>query len=409
MDKKLKQKIDKYIIEQRKIQPEKYNQFELLDFLTNEEVDLMISISNRTDGKTYGYIKTLLKLNQKFDLTFFIVARHYTLRKAYLSAVFEIITHEEIFNMGEITFLSNDEFIEVVDKKGRTICGISDLNAATDIKSWATKLRDYDCIVYDEFIALEHEYLSHEIPSMKVIYETIDRPSQKRLLPIPKMLLLGNAINFSSPFISYYDLFHDIEKMDMNTLKVIPRTTSDGDVLKIAMELRRNEHANKSKNSRLFNLGGNNYAISGKFDTNDYLVCHDFPDETFIIFKYDEKYIKCYYNGKKCVLNVLDYSEHYDYCNRIKDIKKDVKFLNENYFDPEHIHKMYNTDIIMYANTFSLNYISDNPDLQLIVYEEIVSEIMYHPSHLQDMKKQKFTRQRHLAVLSTLYEGVEIY
>jgi len=394
----LKNKIDKCIKKYRDLQDERYNKFLLLDYLTDDEIDIMMSITNRTDGKTYSNILMLLRLNAEFGLTFVLMCRHFTLRKAYLATVFDIVNSERTHDSNQLTIMNREEFIEIVGKGGKTVCCVTDLNSASDLKYRANEMRHYDLIVYDEFIALEHEYLSHEVESLKVIYETMDRESNKRLLDNPKLIFLGNAINFASPVISYYNIFSDIELQEINTIQVVEKLTENNDHLKIAIELRRNEEVNKTKNSKLFNLGGNNYALSGEFTTNDYLLHNNVDNMEYIILKIDKKYLKCYYNSVRIVLNVLDYCDSYGYCNSIADMKKDVHYLNDNYFDSEHIHKMYDRTIL-YANTYTLQFISKSTYLQQILYEEIVAEIMYDKKQIKKMIEHKNTDKRILDIL----------
>lgn len=400
------EKIDDFIKKKRETHDMRYNPYELLDFLTSDEVDVLMSISNRTDGKTYTYILVLLWLCNEFGLTFVLLSRHFMLRKAYLSTLTEIMTEQKTHDMNKVTFINHDDFVEVIGKNHKRICSVTDLNSATDLKYQAQKLRHYDLIVYDEFIALEHEYLSYEVDSMQIIYETMDRESDQRILPNQKILMMGNAMNFSSPFISYWDLFRDIEEQDINTMRVYERPTQDGDMLKIAVELRRNESVNKTKNNRIFNMGGNNYAMSGEFTTNRFLLSDDkFDLFDFYVIKYDDKYIKVYYTETKLVLSILHYSERYHYCNKICDVKEGVRFMTDKDYTPKMLKHMVNGSI-KYANTFSLRYISDNLDLCTIRYKSIAVYLMYKPSHNKEMVKEQTRRERQLAFLAKFYEAI---
>ena len=53
----------------RKNIPDKYNQVLMLDYLDDPDVDLMFSITTRSDGKTFNYLYALAELNIKFDFT----------------------------------------------------------------------------------------------------------------------------------------------------------------------------------------------------------------------------------------------------------------------------------------------------------------------------------------------------
>ena len=59
--------------------PKQYNQIELADDLMNLDIDFLISISNRSDGKTFNYIAFFMKLAIDLDIKFTLIARHLSL------------------------------------------------------------------------------------------------------------------------------------------------------------------------------------------------------------------------------------------------------------------------------------------------------------------------------------------
>src|SRR5699024_12014773 len=71
--------------------PPRYNQIKLLDELNNPDIDHFISISNRTDGKSFNYIHALLNIAIEFDVGISFYSRNMMLRVSYQQLIDEII------------------------------------------------------------------------------------------------------------------------------------------------------------------------------------------------------------------------------------------------------------------------------------------------------------------------------
>ena len=56
-------KYQKELAKIRKGIPKKYNQLEFMNFLDDEEIDMLVSITTRGDGKTYNVLRALALLH----------------------------------------------------------------------------------------------------------------------------------------------------------------------------------------------------------------------------------------------------------------------------------------------------------------------------------------------------------
>ena len=75
------QKYKRYLQNFRKTHvPERYNQVLLLDELNNPTIDHFISISNRTDGKSFNYVHALLNIAIDYDIGLFFLSRNMMLQ-----------------------------------------------------------------------------------------------------------------------------------------------------------------------------------------------------------------------------------------------------------------------------------------------------------------------------------------
>src|SRR5699024_4165553 len=92
----------------------------------------------------------------------------------------------------------------------------------------------------------ETEYLPDEWVRLKTIYESIDRIEKYPLITKPKIFYFGNAVNFDSPVLHGLKMFNILENHTMNTAKIYKYDFN------IILEINRNEHAKKRRNSREF-------------------------------------------------------------------------------------------------------------------------------------------------------------
>src|SRR5690625_3556909 len=85
--------------------PERYNQVKMLDELNNPEIDHYISISNRTDGKSFNYIHALLNIAIEYNIGISFYSRNMMLRISYQTLLDEIIEQIPIFERKDCTLI----------------------------------------------------------------------------------------------------------------------------------------------------------------------------------------------------------------------------------------------------------------------------------------------------------------
>lgn len=340
--------------------PEKYNQVKLLDELNNPEIDHYMSISNRTDGKSINYIHTLLYIAYEYELGLTLITRNMMLRASYQDLIEDIIEISEVFDRSDITFIRSQYYVRV-DYRGRTLAIITDLNNATELKNFSNFLKKFPIIIYDEFIALETDYLPDEWPRLKTIYESIDRIEEYPLIKKPKLFYLGNAVNFDSPILHGLKIFNILENHPMNTARIYKYDFN------VMLEINRNENANERRNTRAFG-GGDDAMTTARFESNSHNVATDNDrnhvkhNPRAIYVKVKNDYIKIWFNAD--TLNTIISVEHsidgtYQYNLLLKDNRESSQFLNGKYFDENHIKRIDRGDYL-FDNKFSKDFITSD-------------------------------------------------
>ena len=340
--------------------PEKYNQVKLLDELNNPDIDHYMSISNRTDGKSINYIHTLLYIAYEYDLGLTLITRNMMLRASYQDLIEDIIEISDIFDRSDITFIRSQYYVRV-DYRGRNLAIITDLNNATELKNFSNFIKKFPIMVYDEFIALETDYLPDEWQRIKTIYESIDRIEEYPLIKKPKLFYLGNAVNFDSPILHGLKIFNILENHPMNTARIYKYDFN------VMLEINRNENANETRNTRAFG-GGDDSMSTARFESNSHNVATDNDrnhvkhNPRVIYVKVKNDYIKIWFNAD--TLNTIISVEHsidgtYQYNLLLKDNRETSQFLNGKYFDENHIKRIDRGDYL-FDNKFSKDYITSD-------------------------------------------------
>lgn len=346
----------------RKKIPEQYNQIELVDELMNKNIDFYISISNRSDGKTFNYISFFMKLAIELDLKFILLSRTYMLRQAYQELLEKIALEHKDFKGSELYFRSKQDYITAYyDDKSIGI--ITDLNDATDLKYHSNFIKDFPIIIYDEFLALEDDYLTDEWDKLKTIYESVDRNhGQIPYIEIPKIFLLGNAVNFSSPLLANLNIYNYLQKHKMNTTRQYDN---------IFLEMRRNDNSNEKRNTRAFD-SDKDAMTTGEFQFNtfnladDVLRKHIASNGDFFHIKTSNAYIKIMFNVSDYMTNikVIPYADDYTFCTDVSDVKENAMYLKELFYKEEQPKKYYKPSSLHFDNAYSKSYILN--DMMLI-------------------------------------------
>ena len=389
----------KYLQEFRKNHiPDKYNQVKLLDELNNPEIDHFISISNRTDGKSINYVHALLKIAIDYDLGLSFFSRNMMLRASYQELINDIIEISTIFDRRDFNFIRSQYYVSL-NYKDRTIAIISDLNNASELKYFSNYLKKFPILVYDEFLTLQTDYLADEWQRLKTIYESIDRIEEYPLIKKPKIFYFGNALNFESPILHGLKIFNILEKHPINQAKIYKYDFN------IMLEINRNENANERRNTRAFG-SDNDSMTTAQFETNDYNIATDDDrnhikvNPRFIYIKLKDDYLKVWFN--KDTLHIIlsiqsSITDPYLYNMQLKDNKEHSTYLNESYFDDDHIKKI-DKGAYKFENNFSKNYITtDFLDLNRLKINKIIREFLRNDNeHLEIESKEKQFKENYI-------------
>lgn len=351
-------KYQKFVNKFRQSIPDHYNQIELVDRLMDKDLDFYISISNRSDGKTFNYIAFFLKLAIELDIKFTLIARHHTLRDAYRELLERICIEQKHFNENYLYFRNTQDYIAVgYDEQEVGI--ITHLNNATDLKYHSNFMKHFPIIIYDEFLALESDYLVDEWEKLKTIYESIDRNHGNiPFLSIPKIFLLGNAVNFSSPLLANLNIYEQLQHHSKNAMNTKRQYDN------ILLEMRRNEYSNEERNTRAFNSDQDSMT-TGEFDFNtfnladDPLRNHIAKNGNYFHIKTPLNYIKVMYNVRDYQANikVVPFAEGYEFCTDVKDVENGVLYLKETYYKDTHAKRYYRPTNLHFENAYSKTFI----------------------------------------------------
>ena len=410
----LKIKNYKNYIEQfrKKHIPKRYNQVKLLDHLDDPEIDHFISISSRTDGKSINYVHALLNIAIDYNLGLMFISRNMMLRQSYQTLLEDIFDLSTVLNREDFSFIRTQYYVSLNYKK-RTIAIITDLNSATELKYFSNFLKKFPIMVYDEFLAIESDYLSDEWIRLKTIYESIDRVEEYPLIYKPKIFYLGNAVNFESPILHGLEIFNILERHPLNTMKIYKYDFN------IALEINRNENTNELRNTRAF--GSKNDSMStAQFQTNDFLIAtendknHIKINPRTIFIKLKNDYLKIWFNPEDLTtilsIETTMTKDHYDYNQQLKDNTVSSIYLNESYYNENHI-KKYDRGFYLFENNFSKNTItSENNNLNWIRINKIIREYMRKDNQQNEIEskeqqfKDNYIEQTKRGLLKKLWE-----
>lgn len=117
-NKKLLKELDKI----RKNIPDEYNQVKLLNYLCDDKVDLLFSITTRGDGKTFNFIYALAKLSEAFDFTTIIIVRHMEIRSAMIQQIDDVYRTMDDFNINNFNYRLNMDYAKsLTERKHRLL------------------------------------------------------------------------------------------------------------------------------------------------------------------------------------------------------------------------------------------------------------------------------------------------
>lgn len=392
--------------------PERYNQVKLLDHLNDPEIDHFISISSRTDGKSINYVHALLNIAIDYNLGLMFLSRNMMLRQSYQTLLEDIFDLSTVLNREDFSFIRTQYYVSLNYKK-RTIAIIADLNSATELKYFSNFIKKFPIMIYDEFLAIESDYLSDEWIRLQTIYESIDRVEEYPLIYKPKIFYLGNAVNFESPILHGLEIFNILEQHPLNTMKVYKYDFN------IALEINRNENTNELRNTRAFG-SKNDSMTTAQFQTNDFLIAtendknHIKINPRTIFIKLKDDYLKIWFNPDDLTtilsIETTMTKDHYDYNQQLKDNTVSSIYLNESYYNENHI-KKFDRGFYLFENNFSKNTItSENNNLNWIRINKIIREYMRKDNQQNEIEskeqqfKDNYIEQTKRGLLKKLWE-----
>jgi len=171
------------------------------------------------------------------------------------------------------------------------------------------------------------------------------------------------------------------------------------------LEINRNDQANDQRNTKAFGSGDDSMTTA-QFESNDFNLADDVDrnhvkkNPRSIYIKLRNDYLKIWFN-RDSLLIILSIesriTEPYQYNLMLKDNKADSIYLNESYFDDNHIKKI-DKGAYLFENNFSKNYItSDFQSLNELKINKLIREFLRNDNEQVEIEsKEKQFEQNYL-------------
>lgn len=348
-------KFQKELAKIRKGIPEKYNQLEFMNYLDDEDVDMLISITTRGDGKTYNVLRALALLHDSLKFCTLIITRHSELKQAMITQIRDIYYNDKTLDNKSVNVMYDLNLCQIYYHDELTFL-IVDLNNADDLKYYRAMLKKCNVALYDEFLSVGGDYAPNEYIKFKTIFETMDSGETDAMSytnHLRKVILLANPVDWSSEFLARYNLYKALETQPINTVR------KHGNIV---LERRRNNKAQVTKNNRLFD---EDESVTGEFKYNSWQLKDPKSTTLPIIIKTSDRYIYMYVEDKP-ILSVKAIADAYAFNTDLADNKNDSIYLKASYYK-DNFYKKYTKDFFYFENAFSKEYILQNyPTLDFI-------------------------------------------
>lgn len=348
-------KYQKELVKIRKGIPEKYNQLEFMNYLDDEDVDMLISITTRGDGKTYNVLRALALLHDSLKFCTLIITRHSELKQAMITQIRDIYYNDKTLDNKSVNVMYDLNLCQIYYHDELTFL-IVDLNNADDLKYYRAMLKKCNVALYDEFLSVGGDYAPNEYIKFKTIFETMDSGETDAMSytnHLRKVILLANPVDWSSEFLARYNLYKVLETQPINTVQ------KHGNIV---LERRRNNRAQVTKNNRLFD---EDESVTGEFKYNSWQLKDPKTTTLPIIIKTSDRYIYMYVEDKP-ILSVKAIADAYAFNTDLADNKNDSIYLKASYYK-DNFYKKYTKDFFYFENAFSKEYILQNyPTLDFI-------------------------------------------
>ena len=344
-----------------------YNPIHGLDQLASEKVGYIMSISNRGDGKTFGYLGCLTAIAYHFDLPLMLLQRHWTLREGAIDELIEVVTEREA--------LPDFEKYYVIDKqreytcvyyKDKLIAIACELDNSSDLKRKSFFIRKARIIVYDEFITLPMDYVPQEATQFLRIVNSVHRGFKAGELPYIgniKVVCLGNPENLASPILHMLKVTRQVQQQPINTEKIYNN---------VYVEKFENEATNANKIDSLI-IPEEDFSSHGEFQFN----LHNIPDDEqmnalltqlhdSLWIKLREGFLEIQYsvpNQDNILIRYMNYNDTYDFCTEIYDYNGLAEFLDDNTYR-EYFYKHHINDEFYYNDEYTRSVILQDEKLR---------------------------------------------
>ena len=341
-------KLQRELTKIRKGIPEKYNQLEFMNYLDDAEVDMMISITTRGDGKTYNVLRALALLHESLQFCTLIITRHSELKSAMIGQIRDIYHNEKNLNNKGLNVMYNLNLCQIYYQDKLAFL-IVDLNNADDLKYYRSMLQQCNIALYDEFLSVGGNYAGNEYLKFKTIFETMDSdttPAMEYTNNLRKVILLANPVDWSSEFLARYNLYKALETQPINTV------AKHGNIV---LERRRNNQAQDTKNNRLFE---EDESVTGEFKYNSWHLKEPKATTLPVIVKTVDRYIYIFIEDKP-ILSVRPVADSYSFNTDLADNKDTSVYLKSNYYK-DNFYKRYTKGFFYFENAFSKEYILTN-------------------------------------------------
>ncbi len=348
-------KYQKELAKIRKGIPEQYNQLEFMNYLDDKDVDMLISITTRGDGKTYNVLRALALLHDSLKFCTLIITRHSELKQAMITQIRDIYYNDKTLDNKSVNVMYDLNLCQIYYHDELTFL-IVDLNNADDLKYYRAMLKKCNVALYDEFLSVGGDYAPNEYIKFKTIFETMDSGETDAMQytnHLRKVILLANPVDWSSEFLARYNLYKALETQPINTVQ------KHGNIV---LERRRNNKAQVTKNNRLFD---EDESVTGEFKYNSWQLKDPKTTTLPIIIKTSDRYIYMYVEDKP-ILSVKAIADAYAFNTDLADNKNDSIYLKASYYK-DNFYKKYTKDFFYFENAFSKEYILQNyPTLDFI-------------------------------------------
>lgn len=328
--------------------PEKYNQLEFMNYLDDEDVDMLISITTRGDGKTYNVLRALALLHDSLKFCTLIITRHSELKQAMITQIRDIYYNDKSLDNKSVNVMYDLNLCQIYYHDDLTFL-IVDLNNADDLKYYRAMLKKCNVALYDEFLSVGGDYAPNEYVKFKTIFETMDSDETEAMSytnHLRKVILLANPVDWSSEFLARYNLYKALETQPINTVQ------KHGNIV---LERRRNNKAQATKNNRLFD---EDESVTGEFSYNSWQLKEPMSTTLPIVIKTSDRYIYMFIEDKP-ILSVRAIADKYSFNTDLADNKNDSIYLKASYYK-DNFYKKYTKDYFYFENAFSKEYILQN-------------------------------------------------